>query len=110
MSASEIINSHGSASHVKTADTFALYPLRFRSISKSRLWTPNLVRGAFGSTLKKLDEQAYARFFTPTAESFPILATHETSPSGLRNLPRPFVFRMRAASRCDAEIGVNLFL
>jgi hypothetical protein len=109
MSASEIITSHGSASHVKTANMFELYPLRFRVISTGRIWTANLLRGAFGSALKKLDEQAYARFFTPTAESLPAIAIRP-GPSGLRNLPRPFVFRMREVTTGDAEIGVNLFL
>jgi hypothetical protein len=86
--------------------------LRFRASSSEPIWTANRLRGAFGSTLKKLDEQAYARFFTPTAELLPAVsvAARRESPSGLRNLPRPFVFRMREASTGDAEIGVNLFL
>lgn len=56
------------------------------------------MRGAFGSALKRLDEKAYFAFFTPTAPSA------EALPSGLRDLPRPFVFRLR-----DSEIGINLF-
>jgi hypothetical protein len=112
MSASEIITSHGSASYAKTPNMLELYPLRFRAISLGRSWTANLLRGAFGSTLKKLDEVAYERFFTPTAESLPaeFLTLSRGSPSGLRNLPRPFVFRMREANTGDAEVGVNLFL
>ncbi len=84
---------------------FELLPLRFRPIAKGRTWTPNLLRGAFGSTLKKLDEQAYVQFFTPTAELLHLDPAAHVSPSGLRNLPRPFVFRVR-----ETEIGMNLFL
>lgn len=104
MSASEIITSHGSASHARTADTFELYALRFRPVSESRAWSPNLLRGAFGSSLKKLDEHAYEQFFAPTAASLPALSRFHISPSGLRNLPRPLVFRVR-----ESEVGVNLF-
>jgi hypothetical protein len=106
MSASEIISSHVSASHVEAADAFELYPLRFRSASLlGRRWTANVLRGAFGSVLKRLDADAYARFFTPTARSLPSLAEPHNSPSGFGDLPRPFVFRLR-----EAEIGINLFL
>ncbi len=77
-----------------------LYPLRFRGASPPRVWTTNRLRGVFGSTLKGLDEDAYARFFTPTAEG----RDHQL-PSGLRDLPRPFVFRLHGD-----EVGVNLFL
>jgi hypothetical protein len=104
MSASEIITSHTSASLAGAADTFELYPLRFRAAGRNRAWTPNLLRGAFGSTLKQLDEQAYRQFFTPAAESFPAVAARGVAPSGFRNLPRPFVFRVR-----ETETIVNLF-
>ena len=57
------------------------------------------MRGVFGSTLKRLDEAAYARFFAPTAAGLGYI-----SPSGLRDLPRPFVFRLR-----EDEVVVNLF-
>jgi len=68
------------------------------------VWTPNILRGAFGSALKRLDEKAYREFFTPTAQSSPRLEAPEKLPSGLRDLPRPFVFRLR-----ENEIGINLF-
>ena len=58
------------------------------------------MRGSFGSALKRLDETAYARFFTPQAGDSALAL-----PSGLRDLPRPFVFRLR-----QGEVGVNLFL
>ena len=90
-----------------------LYPLRFRQWSPTgRARTANVLRGAFGSALKRLDENAYREFFTPTAQSIPRMEAREQSPSGLpgcspsglKDLPRPFVFRLR-----ENEIGINLF-
>lgn len=79
--------------------TFDLYPLRFRIVStRSAPLTPNLLRGAFGSALKKLSEQDYARFFAPAAPA-------GQGPSGLADPPRPFVFRLLDA----AHIGMNVF-
>jgi hypothetical protein len=105
MPASEIIPSHVSASHVTATNTLELYPLRFRQLSPAgRVWTPNILRGAFGSALKRLDEKAYREFFTPTAQSIPRREAPEKLPSGLRDLPRPFVFRLR-----ENEVGINLF-
>lgn len=82
-------------------------------LNLGRAWTANVLRGAFGSVLKRLDADAYTQFFTPSAQSFPRVALPGKSPngwpsslpSGLNDLPRPFVFRLRAA-----EIGINLFL
>jgi CRISPR-associated endoribonuclease Cas6 len=105
MSASEIITYHGSASQTRVADVFEVLPLRFQATSRGKAWTPNLLRGAFGSTLKKLDEAAYAQFFTPSVERLPTMARLRAAPSGLRNLPRPFVFRVS-----ETSVGVNLFL
>lgn len=85
--------------------TLDLYPLRFRSVSPRRVWTANTLRGAFGSALKQLDERIYARFFTPSAHSLPSSAAGKAPPSGLRDLPRPFVFRLR-----EGEIRMHLFL
>lgn len=72
-----------------------------------------MLRGAFGSVLKRLDADAYRQFFTPTSRSFPVSLAGDASPSGLparlpsglNDLPRPFVFRVR-----ESEIGVHLFL
>ena len=100
MSASETISSHLSASSAVSPGALELYPLRFRAVSPNRAWTLNRLRGSFGSALKRLDETAYARFFTPQAG-----ASALALPSGLRDLPRPFVFRLH-----KAEIGMNLFL
>jgi len=83
-----------------TATTFDLYPLRFRfATCKLRDFSANTLRGAFGSALKKIDADAYARLFAPrTAVG--------RGPSGLADPPRPFVFRMLG----PLEVGLNLFL
>lgn len=69
------------------------------------MWTPNVLRGAFGSVLKRLDADAYRQFFTPTARTFVPVESRGKRPSGLSDLPRPFVFRLG-----ESEIGLNLFL
>ena len=80
--------------------TFDLYPLRFRfATCKLRDLSPNTVRGAFGSALKKTDADAYVRFFAPKGAA-------GSGPSGLADPPRPFVFRMLGS----LEVGLNLFL
>jgi hypothetical protein len=110
MSASEIIPSHVSASHTGATNTLELYPLRFRQRSPiGRAWKANTLRGAFGNTLKRLDGNAYREFFTPAASSSSLAGTRPGGlptrlPSGLNDLPRPFVFRLR-----ENEIGINLF-
>ena len=81
-----------------SAQTFDLYPLRFRfATSKLRDFSANNLRGAFGSALKTIDADAYSRFFAPRAAS---------GPSGLADPPRPFVFRMPG----PLEAGLNLFV
>jgi hypothetical protein len=83
-----------------TTATFDLYPLRFRfATRKLRDFSANTLRGAFGSALKKIDGDAYGRFFAPQAAS-------GSGPSGLADPPRPFVFRMLG----PLEVGLNLFL
>lgn len=80
--------------------TFDLYPLRFRfAASQLRDFSANTLRGAFGSALKKMDAEAYARFFAPRSVA-------GSGPSGFADPPRPFVFRMPA----PLEAGLNLFL
>ncbi|HSR09375.1 MAG TPA: CRISPR system precrRNA processing endoribonuclease RAMP protein Cas6 [Bryobacteraceae bacterium] len=80
------------------AQTFDFYPLRFRfAASKLRDFSANTVRGQFGSALKKVDRDAYSRFFAPRAAS---------GPSGFADPPRPFVFRAFG----PLEVGLNLFL
>jgi CRISPR-associated endoribonuclease Cas6 len=45
----------------------------------------NLLRGAFGASLKRISEEAYERYFK---------AAMSDGPSGFRDTPRPFVFRL----------------
>jgi hypothetical protein len=81
----------------QSAQTFDFYPLRFRfASSKLRDFSANAVRGQFGSALKKVDAEAYSRFFAPRSAS---------GPSGLADPPRPFVFRAFG----PLEVGLNLF-
>jgi len=83
-----------------SATTFDLYPLRFRfAACKLRDYSANTLRGAFGSALKKIDSDAYARFFAPKK-------AEGSGPSGLADPPRPFVLRMLG----PLEVGLNLFL
>lgn len=66
----------------------------------------NLLRGRFGKALHRASPEIYDRLFAPRVDS---------GPSGLRDSPRPFVFRARELDGArlapgDAfEIGVNLF-
>lgn len=84
-------------SHVSAAGWFELYPLRFRYAAlKLREFSPNTVRGAFGSALKRIDPDSYRRWFVPVAGG----------PSGLADPPRPFVFRLPG----PLEAGLNLFI
>lgn len=67
---------------------FRLYPLRLTFRARAPLSFPqgaasNRLRGAFGAILHKLDR---APMFEPS---------QSTGPSGLADLPRPFVFRAR---------------
>src|ERR1019366_10785807 len=81
-----------------SAQTFDFYPLRFRfADSKLRDFSANTLRGQLGSALKKVDMDAYSRFFAPRAAS---------GPSGFADPPRPFVFRVFG----PLEVGLNLFL
>src|SRR6266853_1297770 len=106
MSASEIMShktvshktvSHKTvSSHVSATGWFELYPLRFRfATCKLREFSPNTVRGAFGSALRRIEPDSYRRWFVPLAGG----------PSGLANPPRPFVFRLPSR----LEIRLNLF-
>jgi hypothetical protein len=92
--------------------TFELHPLRLSFRARDPIHFPhgkagNTLRGALGSTLRGIactpdcpgaqscelrHECAYARLFEPAALAF--------SPSGLRDWPRPFVFR---AARLDGK-------
>ena len=85
------------SSHVSASGWFELYPLRFRfATSTLRKFSPNTVRGAFGSALRRIDPESYRRWFVPVA----------SGPSGLADPPRPFVFRLPG----PLEIGLNVFV
>jgi len=80
------------------AQTFDFYPLRYHFAAwKLRDFSANTLRGQLGSALKKVDAEAYSRFFAPRAAS---------GPSGFADPPRPFVFRIFG----PLEVGLNLFL
>jgi hypothetical protein len=79
------------------AQTFDLCALQFGYRARGTgAITPNLLRGAFGSALKRISEDDYQRYFAPKGAG---------GPSGLADPPRPFVFRQPA----PGVIGVNLF-
>lgn len=65
-----------------------LLPLRFHFAARDTLRFPasaaNLLRGVLGSELRRRHPDAYRRLFAPRAEE---------GPSGLADLPRPFVLR-----------------
>jgi hypothetical protein len=67
-----------------------LYAIRLDFQSRSELRIPssgagNLLRGAFGAALRRIDPRACARLFEPLGRS---------GPSGFIDRPRPFVFRV----------------
>jgi hypothetical protein len=69
---------------------FRLYPLRFHFRARDGIRFPpgksaNILRGGFGLALRRVSAGAYARIFEPRAQA--------GGPSGLRDWPRPFVFR-----------------
>jgi hypothetical protein len=107
MSLSESMNIHLSAA----GHTFDLYALRFRFVAREAIHLPvgesaNILRGRFGKALRQGDADAYARYFAPSASG---------GPSGLRDLPRPFVFRVahldgaRLYAGESFKIAMNLF-
>jgi hypothetical protein len=99
---------------------FEVLPFRFHLLARETLVFPsggpsNLLRGAFGSALRKLvcdprcreprtcpvrSECPYARIFEPGASG--------TGPSGLANWPRPFVFRVQDRGESQAAEGAEL--
>ena len=76
------------------SDTFDLLPLRFHCRARTRLSLhSNFLRGGFGSALRTVARPAYDRIFEPRSLN---------GPSGLRDAPRPFVFRI---TRRSVEAG-----
>ncbi len=91
--------------------TFDLLALRFHFTASSAIHFPagntvNLFRGQLGKIMKHCAGDIYSQFFAPIS--------HE-GPSGLRDLPRPFVFRanhLEGVALAPGErfhIGINLF-
>jgi len=91
--------------------TFDLIPLRLHFVAPSPIHFPegsaaNLLRGVLGNFLMKTAPDAYARRFAPEFAG---------GPSGLRDAPRPFVFRawhlngLSIAPGESFQFGVNLF-
>ena len=92
---------------------FIVRVLRFHFVAQDLLYFPayksgNILRGAFGMLLRAVAPEAdYLRLFEPK----PL----EKGPSGLADLPRPFVFRashldgVRVAAGEAFQFNVNLF-
>jgi hypothetical protein len=59
----------------------------------------NILRGAFGTILRRLDPSAYSRIFEPRATG--------AGPSGLGDWPRPFVFRVAHLDGRTFQPGEN---
>src|SRR6516225_2892493 len=108
MAASETISINSSASDPLA---FSLYPLRFRFAANRPLRfaageTANILRGQLGKALFQRTPSLYRPLFAPSTTA---------GPSGLRDLPRPFVLRVshldgaRIVPGQSFEIGVNLF-
>jgi hypothetical protein len=86
------------------AQTFEVIPLRFFGRARSDVVVSgNWLRGRFGKSLRNFDEDVYNRLFAPRLVE---------GPSGLKDAPRPFVFRVaerpvRAGEPFD--FGFHLF-
>jgi CRISPR-associated endoribonuclease Cas6 len=92
-------------------DTFDLIPLRLHFVAKAPIHFPqgsaaNLLRGVLGAWIMKTVPDSYTRRFAPE---------YAGGPSGLRQAPRPFVFRaahlagVSIAAGASFEFGINLF-
>ncbi|HEY1221385.1 MAG TPA: CRISPR system precrRNA processing endoribonuclease RAMP protein Cas6, partial [Bryobacteraceae bacterium] len=85
-------------------NTFEFYRLRWHFQALGRLRFPagesgNVVRGAFGLLLRQTaSSEVYARLFEPGRAG-------GVSPSGLRDWPRPFVFRTAAVDGREIAPG-----
>jgi hypothetical protein len=77
------------------SETFDLLPLRFHCTARARVsLDANFLRGGLGKALRAIDQDAYHRLFTPRSSN---------GPSGLRDVPRPFVFRASQRSVATGE-------
>jgi hypothetical protein len=85
----------GGENEQRAMNTFQFYRFRFQFRAMDAVRFPrgksaNTLRGAFGLALRKVSPEAYARLFEWGG------AAETGHPSGLADLPRPFVFRARA--------------
>ena len=68
------------------SETFDLLPLRFHCGARTPIsLDANFLRGGLGKALRAIDRGAYHRLFAPQSSD---------GPSGLHDVPRPFVFRV----------------
>jgi hypothetical protein len=81
-----------------------LFPLRLHCKARVAICLQaNFLRGGFGKALRKIDRGIYDRLFAPRSIE---------GPSGLRDTPRPFVFRVVEKNVAAGEpfhFGFNLF-
>jgi hypothetical protein len=82
-----------------------LLPLRFAFLVRESIHFPegkaaNILRGAFGTIFRSIASAADERMFSPLAAG---------GPSGLVDLPRPFVFRARHLDGLTVEAGQSFY-
>jgi hypothetical protein len=90
---------------------FNVLVLRFQLVAKEPIHfqsakPANILRGAFGAVFKRMSSDAYGRIFEPKSTG---------GPSGVKDSPRPFVFRARnldgrtVAAGESFQFEMNLF-
>jgi hypothetical protein len=86
--------------------TLRLRAIRFTFEARDAIWfragtAANHLRGAFGSILRRQSEAAYLALFAPSGTV--------NGPSGLRDWPRPFVFRAHHLDGVSLEPGQTFY-
>lgn len=104
-----LYNRRTALSGFNRVNTFEFYRLRWHFRALSRLSFPagksgNAVRGAFGLLLRQAaSSEVYARLFEPGRAG-------GASPSGLKDWPRPFVFRTLAVDGREIAPGDAFYI
>jgi hypothetical protein len=81
--------------------TFNLFPLRFTCVARREGFvSANFLRGGFGKALRRVDREAYSRWFEPHLND---------GPSGLRDSPRAFVIRVPEQAGLRFTFRFHLF-